>query len=165
MCSDTIDDTPEKQSGERAFSYDDLSRREVRSLIFHLLYAMESFDYKVSLQSIVDNFNRGFDLAIPYDSEVFMASKAIIELRDSLDMIIKPLLQNWRFDRIGVCTKLILRFAVWELLNTSIPSTIIINEAIELAKCFSETDAYKFINGILDESIKTLRKEDKSNDV
>ncbi|HML19849.1 MAG TPA: transcription antitermination factor NusB, partial [Candidatus Dependentiae bacterium] len=63
----------------------------------------------------------------------------------------------WRFDRLGVCTKLILRLAVWELLHADEPHNIIINEAIELAKCFSEDDAYKFINGILDEAVKVIR--------
>src|SRR5689334_22124891 len=114
-------------------SYNDLSRREVRSLIFHLLYAMEGFDYQTSLESIVDNFNHGFDLQIPGNSEVFTIAFTVIEQRDPLDDVIKPLLANWRFERIGVCTKLILRLAVWELLNTQTPPTIVINEAIELA--------------------------------
>lgn len=135
-------------------SYNDLSRRDVRSLIFHLLYAMEGFDYQTSLESIVENFNHGFDLQIPFDSEVFRTVEAVITQRDALDEIIKPLLANWRFERVGVCTRLILRFAVWELEQTSTPPTIVINEAIELAKCFAEKDAYKFVNGILDKMVK-----------
>ena len=140
-------------------SYEKLSRREIRSVIFHLLYAMETFDYEVTMAEVIDNFNRGFSLDIPHDSEACKVSQAVIDSRDNLDEIIKPLLINWRFDRIGVCTKLILRLAVWELLNTDEPHNIIINEAIELAKCFSETDAYKFINGILDEAVKTIRPQ------
>lgn len=141
-------------------TYNDLSRRDVRSLIFHLLYAMEGFDYQTSLESIVENFNNGFDLKIPFDSEVFKTADEVIARRDTLDEIIKPLLANWRFERVGVCTKLILRFAVWELENTQTPTTIVINEAIELAKCFAEKDAYKFVNGILDKMVKA--KEEKS---
>ena len=141
-------------------TYNDLSRRDVRSLIFHLLYAMEGFDYQTSLESIVENFNHGFDLKIPFDSEVFKTADAVIAERDTLDEIIIPLLANWRFERIGVCTKLILRFAVWELKNTQTPPTIVINEAIELAKCFAEKDAYKFVNGILDKMVKS--EEEKS---
>lgn len=140
-------------------SYDKLSRREIRSVIFHLLYAMETFEYEETLKEIVENFNRGFSLEIPQDSEACLITQAIIDSREALDEIIKPLLINWRFDRIGLCTKLILRLAVWELQNTSEPHTIIINEAIELAKCFTETDAYKFINGILDESVKSIRPD------
>lgn len=131
-------------------AFADLSQREKRSLIFHLLYAAESFDYQVSLESIVDNFNRGFDLDIPFDSDVVASAQAIIELRDTLDELCKPLLSNWKFDRLGICTKLILRYALWELQYTDTLATIVINEAIELAKCFAEKDAYKFINGVLD---------------
>ena len=43
---------------------------------------------------------------------------------------------------------------MWELTNTEMHPTIVINEAVELAKCFSEKDAYRFVNGILDEFIK-----------
>src|SRR5581483_5803822 len=77
-------------------SYDDLSRREVRSLIFHLLYAMEAFDYQESLQSIVDNFNRGFNLQIPFDSELVAVALAIIQAREELQKIYEPYLSNWR---------------------------------------------------------------------
>lgn len=143
-------------------SYEKFSRREIRSIIFHLLYAMETFEYEASMSEIVDNFNRGFALDVPKDSEVCSVAQAVIDSREKLDEIIKPLLINWRFDRLGVCTKLILRLAIWELLNTQEPHSIIINEAIELAKCFSETDAYKFINGILDEAVKIIRPDAQS---
>ena len=46
--------------------------------------------------------------------------------------------------------KLILRLALWELLHTDTDPVVIINEAVELAQCFAEQDAYKFINGVLD---------------
>jgi len=137
-------------------AYDDLKSRDTRALIFHLLYAMECLDYTVSLESIVDNFNRGFDLAIPYDSKVFTIAQSIITHREQLDNMILPLLVNWRFERIGVCTKLILRFALWELTEIKTVHSIVINEAIELAKCFAEHDAYKFVNGVLDEAVKKM---------
>ena len=75
-----------------------------------------------------------------------------------LDEECKPLLSNWRFERLGMCTKLILRYALWELQTTDTNPTIVINEAIELAKCFAEKDAYKFVNGILDEALKKFGK-------
>jgi N utilization substance protein B len=145
-------------SQESAFSYDDITSREARSLIFHLLYAMDAYDYDASLESIVDNFNRGFELAIPFDSAIFKTAQTIIDTHEELDEAIKPLLHNWRFDRIGVCTKLILRMALWELQHTDMVANIVLNEAIELAKCFAEKDAYKFINGILDEAVKKMGK-------
>ncbi len=131
-----------------------LSKRESRALIFQLLYTADAFDYLASLESIVDNYQRGFEFNIPFDSDIIQSVQAIIANRDQLDEYYKPLLSNWRFDRLGCATKLVLRFAVWELLYTQTNPTIIINEAIELAKCFAEKDSYKFINGILDEAVK-----------
>ena len=156
-CAQQHDD--HNDSFENTISYDDLSRREVRSLILHLLYAMDAFDYDTSLESIIDNFNRGFDLQIPLTSEVFKITKMVVDKRAELDDAIKPLLHNWRFDRIGLCTKLILRLALWELHNTKTAANIVMNEAIELAKCFAERDAYKFVNGILDEAVKKMGRE------
>jgi N utilization substance protein B len=135
---------------QRTLSYDDLTRRDVRALIFHLLYAMEAFNYEDTLESIVDNYNAGFELSISWNSEVFKTVQAVVNEREELDEMYKPLLTNWRFDRIGVSTKLILRFALWELKHSTTDPRIIINEAVELAKCFAEDDAYRFINGILD---------------
>lgn len=140
-------------------SYDDLSRRDVRSLVFHFLYAAEAFNYEESLQSIIDSFNRGFDLNVPLNGELFAIVNDIINNRNELEKIYEPYLANWRSERVSVCTKLILLFAIWELKNTQTDARIIINEAIELAKCFAEEDAYRFVNGILDPVSKELRKE------
>ncbi len=149
--------TPEPIQEDQEKAFTDLNQREKRSVVFHLLYIAESFDYDISLEAIVDNVNRGFNLDIPFDSDVVSIARVIIDSRHELDDIYKPFLSNWRFDRLGVCTKLILRYAIWELLNTDILSTIAINEAIELAKCFAEKDAYKFINGILDKAVTELK--------
>jgi len=142
------------------FSYDKLSRRELRSLIFHILYAAESFDYDVSVGAIADNLNRGLNLDIPVDSDAVTVAQKVIGEQEELDKLIIPLLDNWRLERIGVCTKLILRLSIWEIKNTDTPGSVVINEAIELAKCFSEKDAYRFVNGILDEICKEFRKDE-----
>lgn len=130
--------------------YAELSQREVRSVVFNLLYAMESFDYNTSLDAIVDNFNRGFGFDIPLTSDATTMARGAIDNREMLDDVYKPLLTNWRFERVSVSAKLILRLAIWEIQTKEIDPRIIINEAIELAKDFAEEDAYRFINGILD---------------
>ena len=150
---------PIEVPSEHHISYEKLSRREVRSLIFHLLYAMEGFDYTVSLESIIDMFNRGYGWDIPADSQAKKNAQSIIDDYVSLDEVIKPLLANWRLERIGLCTKLILRLSVWELMHTEIATNVVINEAIELTKCFSEKDAYRFVNGVLDEFCKKCKPE------
>lgn len=130
------------------------SRRDVRSLIFHLLYAVEAFDYTVSLTEIIYLFNREFETDIDQKGEIAMTTKAVVDDREALDKKIEPLLANWRLDRLGCSTRLILRLAMWEMEHSDTHSTVIINEAIELSKAFSEKDAYKFVNGILDEAAK-----------
>jgi N utilization substance protein B len=134
----------------------DHSRRAIRTIIFQMLYALESFDYSVSARDLASRFNHGFDQSIPLDGEVVQVVAAIAEQRESLDTFLVPLFSNWRADRIGCCTRLILRMALWEMKTTETPSTIIINEAIELAKAFAEKDAYRFINGVLDQALKKL---------
>jgi len=156
----TVEETAEQVSAELddARSYADLSRRDVRALIFHFLYATEAYDYEVSVDAIVDNFNRGFDWDVPLDSQAVSMTQAIVADRDALDAIYQPFLTNWRFERVSVCTKLILRLAVWELVNADTDPRIIMNEAIELAKCFAEKDAFRFVNGILDRVVKEVKK-------
>lgn len=128
----------------------ELTRRDTRSLIFHILYAAEAHDYQEPLGILVNDFNEGFDLSIKPNSDVMTTVQAVVNHRDDLDKIYEPFLDNWRADRISVCSKLILRFGVWELCYTTTPAQIVINEAVELAKSFAEDDAYRFVNGILD---------------
>lgn len=146
-------DTEEAESQEQQAS---LSQRDSRSLIFHLLYVVESYEYDIAMEEVVDNFNHGFDLSIGFSDDLVQTAQKVVTERDNLDEQVKPLLINWRFDRVGVCTRLILRLALYELMHTDVDTRIIINEAIELAKCFAEKDAYKFVNGILDEVAKKL---------
>lgn len=138
--------------------YPSLSQREKRALIFHILYAAEASDYQESLQASIDNINRGFEFDMPLDAPELAISESIINQRADLDAKYIPFLSNWRLERIGLCTKLILRYAIWEIYNTDTEHKIVINEAVELAKCFAEKDAYKFINGILDEVVKRKKE-------
>ena len=136
------------------FLYEKLSRRDFRALIINVLYAADADDYQKSLAQIIEGFNTDFSLDIPFDSRLVKICQGVIDHRNTLDELIKPLLTNWRFERISVCTKLILRLAFWELLYTDVAPNIIINEAVELAKSFSEEGAAKFVNGIVDEAVK-----------
>lgn len=154
MNPEIMDQAAEPEQFKTDKQYNDLSQRDKRSLVFHLLYIMEVFDYEATMESIVDNLNRGFHMDVPLDAPEVEVARRIIEQRAALDERYIPLLSNWRIERIGVCTKLILRYAIWELEATDTDPKIVINEAIELAKGFAEKDAFKFINGILDQIVK-----------
>jgi N utilization substance protein B len=70
---------------------------------------------------------------------------------EDIDARIKGLAHNWEFDRIAKIDLAILRVAIYEMLyRQDIPPIVSINEAIDLSKEFSNADAKRFINGILD---------------
>jgi N utilization substance protein B len=75
----------------------------------------------------------------------------VIEHIADLDARIKGLAHNWEFERIAKIDLAILRLAMFEMLyRKDIPPVVSINEAIDLSKEFSNADAKRFINGILD---------------
>ena len=68
-----------------------------------------------------------------------------------IDRAITGCLEHFSFERLSTVDRNILRVAVFELFHVrEIPPAIIINEAIEIAKRFGETDSARFVNGILD---------------
>ena len=74
-----------------------------------------------------------------------------IEHGEEIDGKIRSLAQNWDFDRIAKIDLAILRVAIFEMMyRKDIPPVVSINEAIDLSKQFSNSDAKRFINGILD---------------
>lgn len=126
------------------------SRRKFRSLLFHILYAVDALNYETSAKEVAHKLNEEYETEIDLDGSLVKIATSVSQQRQNLDAQIVPHLQNWKFERIGKCTLLVLRYAIWEILNTDTPHNIIINEGVELAKCFSEKDAYKFVNGVLD---------------
>jgi len=75
----------------------------------------------------------------------------VIENIVDLDSRIKGLAHNWEFERIAKIDLAILRLAMFEMVyRKDIPPVVSINEAIDLSKQFSNVDAKRFINGILD---------------
>lgn len=74
-----------------------------------------------------------------------------IEHVEEIDGHIRGLAHNWEFDRIARIDLAILRVAIFEMVfRKDIPPVVTINEAIDLSKQFSNADAKRFINGILD---------------
>lgn len=75
----------------------------------------------------------------------------VIEHAVEIDARIKGLAHNWEFERIAKIDLAILRLAMFEMIyRKDIPPVVSINEAIDLSKQFSNADAKRFINGILD---------------
>jgi len=69
--------------------------------------------------------------------------------------------EHWRIERMALVDRNILRLAVFEFLNMETPYTVVINEALEIARRFSTFEATQFINGILDAIKQDLEAEGK----
>jgi N utilization substance protein B len=95
-----------------------------------------------------------------FADELFEGS---IERIKEIDRTIQQHTKNWRLSRMAAVDRNILRVAVYEFLcDTGTPVTVVINEALEIAKKFSTHESAQFVNGVLD-SIKNdlLQKEAK----
>ena len=83
--------------------------------------------------------------------------QGIQDHQKEIDDRITSVLQNFSFDRLGTVDRNILRLAVYEMLfDPGVPPPVAINEAIEIAKDFGDTQTKKFVNGVLDRIARSL---------
>ncbi len=77
--------------------------------------------------------------------------KGVGDNLEVIDLKISNYAKNWELERMAVVDRNILRLAAYEILfRSDIPPKVSINEAVELAKKYSDVQAGKFVNGILD---------------
>jgi transcription antitermination factor NusB len=77
--------------------------------------------------------------------------KGVLDNLGAIDLKISQYAKNWELERMAVVDRNILRMAAYEILfRNDIPPKVSINEAVELAKKYSDVQAGKFVNGILD---------------
>lgn len=69
---------------------------------------------------------------------------------EQIDGKIEAKSEHWRLDRMPVVDRNILRLAIYELSQQAVPAPVIIDEALELARQFSNDESIPFINGVLD---------------
>ena len=88
----------------------------------------------------------------------------VVERKDELDEIIQSASEHWRLSRMAVVDRNILRMAVFELrFEENIAPAIVINEAVEIAKKYSGTQAANFVNGVLDAIKRRTEQEEKES--
>lgn len=85
--------------------------------------------------------------------------RGVLENRDAIDAAIQKLARNWSLHRMATVDRNILRAAIFEMQHcTDVPPVVTINEAVEIAKRYSTDESGKFVNGILDNYKKGLRR-------
>jgi N utilization substance protein B len=109
------------------------------------------------------HINYAKDIEAPIMKFAEHLAQGASEHKASLDDLIKKVAKNWDITRMAALDRNILRIGAYELLHElETPTSVIINEAVELAKMFSTPDSGKFVNGILDK-IKTQRPQTSTN--
>ncbi|WDE95871.1 transcription antitermination factor NusB [Lentisphaera profundi] len=78
-----------------------------------------------------------------------------------IDKSISDEAKNWKIDRMATTDRNVLRIAVFELMEVkSNHPIVIVNEAVELAKTFGDTDSFKFVNGMGDTLARKFRPKE-----
>ena len=84
---------------------------------------------------------------------------------EEIDKVVDQYADNWAIKRMAVIDRNILRFATFELLFAAdIPPKVTINEAVNLAKKFSQEESGKFVNGVLDKINHTEKPRNPKTD-
>lgn len=76
--------------------------------------------------------------------------RGTIEHKETIDATLEEKLENWTLSRLPKIERTVLRLAVYELLYMQdTPQKVVLNEAVELCKVFSDDKSSKFVNGVL----------------
>ncbi len=135
-----------------------MKRRKAREYALQIIFQIDFREKKIDSKDLEDFWS---DKKESKDVKEFTEElvRGTLSKIDEIDTMIKRVAENWILERMAAVDRNILRFAAYELLyRKDIPSAVTINEAIEIAKKFSSTEAAPFINGILDRLAKEAGK-------
>lgn len=150
---------PEQPAPDSAYKE---ARHRARGAALQMLYQWEVG--KVPISDVRATFwQHGEDLVPPLSDVARTFANGLaagVSARvEDLDPLIAEAAAHWRLERMNVMDRLILRLAVYEFLHEpGTPGSVIINEALELARSFSADEAVAFINGILDAIRRKLER-------
>lgn len=131
-----------------------MTRRESRKTAFSLIFQLpvNRMDYNELLEVASE------DEELELDAFCLQLLKDTIDHLDEIDASIKPHLNKWSIQRLPKVSLAILRLSCAQLFyQPELPDSVVINEAVELAKTFGADDEYAFVNGAL-RSINEARK-------
>lgn len=128
-----------------------MGRREQREQIFKLLFRVE-FNPKEDMPEQLALFFEDTEEEMAEPDQVCITEKyeKIMEKLSEIDGLLNEKAEKWTTQRMGKVELTILRLAVYEILfDETVPVSVAINEAVELAKKFGQENAKAFVNGIL----------------
>lgn len=128
-----------------------LTRSELRVKIMTILYQLDIYKNNSIKYDIDEVIKENVEIENEFVKEVVYG---VDTYRDELDSIANRYLEDWSIDRLDKTGANIMRMALYELKYTDTPEIVVINEAIELAKKYSDDAVRKMINAVLDRYIK-----------
>ncbi len=123
------------------------NRSELRQQCMTILYQIEIYNKNHIPYNVDEVINEVAKVENEFIKEIVYG---VITYEPELDKIANKYLDGWTIDRLGNTDKSILRIGIFELLYTKTPEVVAINEAVELAKTYSDDSVRKMINGVLD---------------
>ena len=124
-----------------------LTRSELRKLIMTILYQINVYQKNKMEYKVEDIVKEVVEIENEFVKEVVYG---VLTYQNDIDNTANKYLKDWSIDRLGNTDQAILRMGIYELLYTKTPEVVSINEAIELAKAYSDDDIRKMINGVMD---------------
>ena len=127
------------------------TRSELREKIMIILYQIDinrkqNIDY-----SVEEIIRENLDIDNEFVRDIVYG---VITYESDIIKEANKYMKDWSIDRIDRTGAAILKMAIYELKYTDTPPIVVINEAIELAKKYSDDDVRKMINAVLDKMIK-----------
>jgi N utilization substance protein B len=135
-----------------------MKRRKAREYALQLLFQTDFTQGKLNSKDIKEFWSEKKEAKDVKDFTEDLVRGTLGRLNE-IDTIIEKVTENWLLKRMSAVDRNILRFAAYEILyRKDIPSAVTINEAIEIAKKYSSTEAAPFLNGVLDRLAKEAGK-------
>ncbi len=124
-----------------------ITRSELRKKIMTILYQVNVYNNNKIDYKLDDVINEVLDIDNDFVKD---AVYGVLTNINVIDEKANKYLNKWTIDRLGFTDQAILRLGIYELLYTDTPDIVAINEAVDLAKVYSDDDVKKMINGVLD---------------
>ena len=124
-----------------------LTRTEAREKIMVILYQIDFYKKENIDYNLEDVFHENLEMDNKYVKDIV---NGVLENQDKIDETINKYLENWDLDRLGKTDRAILRLSTYEMMYYDTPKVVVINEAVELAKKYSDDKVVKLINAVLD---------------
>ena len=126
------------------------NRSELREKIMTIIYQITLYKNNKMNYNVDDVIKENIEIDNEFVKDMVYG---IVTEFDSLTEIANTYLKNWTIDRLDLTGASILRMAIYEIKYMDTPKVVVINEAIELAKKYSDDNVRKMINACLDRII------------